>query len=112
MTAANRERGVTVLELLMVVGVIVVLAGMIFAVAAAARDHARSAVCITNRRHVMIASVQYATDFKLTEGGHVDPMKLVEEEYLPTLNACPCDGWYSLEALNVMPKCTEHGSAR
>ena len=94
------------MELLVVIGVAAFLATMIFGVASFARNRARAAVCVINRRGVMVATMQYVTDYKLTEASFVDPTRLVQQKYLKTIDACPCQGWYSIEEPGVTPKCT------
>lgn len=58
-----RRKGFTLIELVIVIGVIVVLAALIFPVYQKARRRARGAACISNMRQIGMALLQYAQDF-------------------------------------------------
>jgi prepilin-type N-terminal cleavage/methylation domain-containing protein len=49
--------GLTLIELLLVIGIIAVLAGIIWCVFAPVRERARQAVCLGNLRQVWLATV-------------------------------------------------------
>jgi len=55
-------RGFTLIELLVVVGIIAVLAAILFPVFAKAREKARQASCMTNQRQLVAAVLAYTQD--------------------------------------------------
>jgi prepilin-type N-terminal cleavage/methylation domain-containing protein len=56
--------GWTLVEVLVVVAILLVLAGLIYAVGAYALDRARQTQCISNLRQIGIALQQYMDDYK------------------------------------------------
>ncbi len=58
-----RERGLTLLELLVVVVIISMLAGLVLATARSARHRAYRTTCISNLRQLSAAAVMYRTDY-------------------------------------------------
>ena len=56
------RRGFTLVEILMVIAIISVLAGLVFAVFPAVRERGRTAVCASNLRQIGIALIAYAAD--------------------------------------------------
>ncbi|MBV6459225.1 MAG: hypothetical protein HONBIEJF_02370 [Fimbriimonadaceae bacterium] len=57
-----KQRGFTLLELLVVTGIVAVLSGMLFPVFAKAKDTAKAAECLSNVRQVGVAWHLYAND--------------------------------------------------
>ncbi len=57
------RNGFTLIELLTVIGIIAVLAGIIFPVFAAARGKARQTACVSNLRQLGMAIQMYASDY-------------------------------------------------
>jgi len=60
--AGRRGRGFTLIELLTVIAVIAVLIALLAPALGAARETARSAVCLSNIRQLQIANAAYAVD--------------------------------------------------
>jgi len=66
------RRGFTLVELLVVIGIIAVLIGILIPVLARARDRAQTIQCANNLRQVMWAMTLYENDFKMFPYSH-DP---------------------------------------
>lgn len=62
MRKTSRRNGFTLIEMLIVVGIIVVLAAVVITGLAKARDHARAAVCTNNEKRLWEACVAFAAD--------------------------------------------------
>jgi prepilin-type N-terminal cleavage/methylation domain-containing protein len=60
----RRVRGWTLIELIVVIAIILVLAGMVYAIGAYAVESSRQAHCISNLRQIGIALKQYIDDYK------------------------------------------------
>jgi prepilin-type N-terminal cleavage/methylation domain-containing protein len=61
--ARQTEDGFTLVELLVVVALLTVLAGLLFPVLAQARDRARQTTCLSNLRQIGQAQLQYLEDW-------------------------------------------------
>lgn len=74
------QRGWTLVELLVVMAIILVLAGIVYAIGADAVDRSRQATCISNLRQIGIALKLYMDDYKQsdwdTEIGSIDDSAL------------------------------------
>jgi type II secretory pathway pseudopilin PulG len=101
-------RAFTALEILIAFGVLTILLGLVFGIVSLARARARAAVCTSRRRQVMIATVQYATDYKMNAGAKVRPSTLLFGNYLPGIETCPGNAFYSIEKPGVFPRCSLH----
>ena len=100
-------RGFTLVEILCLIGIVSLLVGVAFAVVRVGKDRARGALCVSNRRQVAIAALQYATDNRLTDDASVSPVNLVGRGYMH-ITPCPCKGLYTLDKPGIVPRCTYH----
>jgi len=60
---SHAKRAFTLLELLIVVAIIAILAGILFPVFARARENARRASCLSNLKQIGLAGLQYSQDY-------------------------------------------------
>lgn len=59
----GERRGFTLIELLVVIAIIAILASILFPVFARAREKARSAVCLSNLKQLMLSVEMYLDDY-------------------------------------------------
>ena len=57
------RKGFTLIELLLVIGIMAILAGMLFPVFAQAREKARTISCVSNLKQLSMAQLMYAQDW-------------------------------------------------
>jgi len=69
-----RRRGFTLVELLVVLGIIALLAGILWVVFAPAREKARQSVCISNLHQIGVALSLYRSDYDGQEAMQGVPM--------------------------------------
>jgi len=60
----SRKRAFTLVELLVVIGIIVVLIAILMPVLGRAREHARQVKCASNIRQILCSMFMYASDNK------------------------------------------------
>ena len=75
------KRAFTLIELLVVIGIIAVLAAILFPVFATARGKARQTVCTSNLRQIGLGLQMYAQDYE----GMVPFAKDASDEYVPQI---------------------------
>src|SRR5438128_627335 len=59
----ERRAAFTLIELLVVIAIIAILAAILFPVFAQARNKARSAVCVSNLKQILVAARMYSQDY-------------------------------------------------
>lgn len=59
----NREKGFTLIEILVVISIISILAAILFPVFARARENARRASCLSNLKQIGLATMMYTQDY-------------------------------------------------
>ncbi len=84
--------GFTLIELLVVIGIILLLAAMLFPALRGAREQGRRAKCVNNLKQISAALHMYATDHN--EKFPPNLQALVDEGYIDDLNVfiCPSSG--------------------
>ena len=84
-----RRRAFTLIEILVVIAIIALLAGLLFPVFSRAREEGRKASCLNNMRQLGIAFQQYTADYR-------GKYPLSGDFYDATSGTCfggMCDGW-------------------
>lgn len=87
---SHRQRGFTLIEMLVVIAIIVILAGILFPVVSKSRDKARMATCLSNQRQLSVAMVMYTQE-------HDDRMPTASQFWQevklgPGITQCPTQG--------------------
>lgn len=82
----SRERGFTLIEMLVVIVIIAILAAILFPVFASVRENARRTACASNLKQLSMAFIQYAGDYNerlpgATDGGSGSPYYNGEDNY-------------------------------
>ena len=66
-----RSRGFTLIELLVVIGIIAVLAAILFPVFAKAKEMSKRAACASNLRQIGTSLAMYRDEYKRHKPGHL-----------------------------------------
>ena len=106
------RRGFTLLEIMIIVGIIGLLAAIAVPNFVRARQSGHSSTCANNLRQFQTAMEQYAFENSLANGNNFESSIL--NDYLVNLTAndsCPAGGTYSdLDCVGTLPQCSNHGS--
>lgn len=103
---ARRNRGLTLIEMMIVVLIISILVGIAIPSFMTSREKARSRACTANLRQINQAKEQFAMAKSLTEGNPVTASDL--QGYLREQNfpVCPSDGTYTINNIGELPTCS------
>lgn len=74
----SQKKAFTLIEILVVIGIIALLAAILFPVLSSARERARSTNCMSNQKQIALALIQYTQDYG---------------RLFPSLNDAGTDGW-------------------
>ena len=84
MVRATRRKGFTLVELLVVIGIIALLIAILLPVLGRAKEQANRVLCLSNHRQLLLGLMYYSNDNK---------GKLPHCNWLGQENAAGCPGW-------------------
>lgn len=109
MKKATAKRGFTLIEIMLVVGVIGMLCAIAIPAFVKARTSSQESVCISNLRQVHSAKEQWAMINNKPDGVSVDVNAV--DEFIKGSGSpeCPSSGTYVYEDIGTDPSCTKSG---
>ncbi len=110
MNRARKNKGFTLVEIMIVVLIIGILMAIAVPNFIQARQSSRRSSCIANLKQVDAAKEQYAMDAQLDTGAAVAWNNLAPT-YIKAQPSCPAGGTYTIAAIGTNPSCTVAGHA-
>ena len=102
----NRNRGFTLVEIMIVVLIIGILAAIAVPNFVKARESARRATCIGNLTQINSAKEQWAMDNKKANGDAVTNANIAPD-YIKSYPVCPSGGTYTTAVVGTNPSCSK-----
>lgn len=103
------SRGLTLIEIIIVVLILAILASIAVSAALGARDRSAAKVCQSHLRHLQQAKEQWALENRKSPEDVPEMTDLVSK-YLKYEPECPAAGDYTLGAVNTDPRCSIGGA--
>lgn len=112
----SQRRGMTLLEITVVVVVLMLLTGMLWFAATSWKNGTDRPICVMNIRHMQVAVRSYANTSPYQPGTDVSaqspPINLLSElvgtgKYVARFPDCPSNGVYQFSGANVIPQVGE-----
>jgi prepilin-type N-terminal cleavage/methylation domain-containing protein len=109
MIIRKNTAGFTLVEIMIVVGIIGLLAAIAVPSFVQARTAARKGACVNNLRLIDAAKEQCALETNLDDGAAVDAADITPYLKGGAMPNCPADGTYDIKAIGTPPTCTVSG---
>lgn len=107
----HKQKGLTLLEIMVVASIIAILIGIAVPSWMRAREHGRARACQENLTQIDGAKEIYALEHNLPNGAIVSMSDLMGggSGYLKREPVCPAGGVYSIEPIGTEPSCSYYG---
>lgn len=104
---ANRKRGFTLIEIMIVVLIIGILLAIAVPNFVKARESSRAKACVSNLKQIQSAKEQYAMDERKAENSAVLATDIIGTgKYIVSTPKCPAtDAAYTINNIGVAPAC-------
>lgn len=106
MSKANRSRGFTLVEIMIVILIIAILVSIAVPTFMRVRSSSRRSSCMSNLRSIDSRKEQLAMEARLEDGDTVTWAQLVPA-YLKSQPTCPGGGTYDIGVVGATPTCTD-----
>ncbi len=104
---SRRQRGFSLVELMIVVFLLTVLLGIAIPGFVNSRQKSRQRTCVSNLRTLDQSKEQYAMENRLAPGDEVTMEQLSSPYLRGRTPECPSGGTYTLNPVGAVPTCTE-----
>jgi prepilin-type N-terminal cleavage/methylation domain-containing protein len=106
-----KKRGFTLVEIMMVIGIIGIILAMAIPSFINARKSGRQKVCLTNLKQIEQAKDQWAMELRRPNGAVVTAADLCPNYVrTATLPVCPGGGTYTVNVVGTIASCSVHGT--
>lgn len=106
MRSKKRQKGFTLIEIMIVVLIIAILLAIAIPNFLRARETSRAKSCQGNLRQIETAKEQWAMDTKAAADAAAPAMTVLVPDYIKATPLCPSNGTYSVGNLSTRPTCS------